>query len=212
MDTKFELKQVGSILLNAYSGIELVTKDQKLNHAQLDHLLELTERAVIRLRTLTESIRPRQSESIHKPTAPIVSEVIGNIKVNEFGWLHITLNSLLPNCKYKTPTYLQNTLTMLLTNFQKGGRKLPFFERAMLIIEEHCNIKSRQVFDQDNKGWKVIPNALKGLVIPDDDQFTLEVALLSKQSDSACCHIYLLPAEDAGEYFSVRSGNYGVTF
>ena len=42
--------------------------------------------------------------------------------------------------------------------------------KAILIIDEHCDLKNHQVFDQDNKGWKAIPNALKGLLVEDDDQ------------------------------------------
>ena len=81
--------------------------------------------------------------------------------------------------------------------------------KAILIIDEHCDLKNRQVFDQDNKGWKAIPNALKGLVVEDDDQQSLELALLSTLDSEASCHIYVLDADDAGEFFSIRSGQYG---
>ncbi len=93
----------------------------------------------------------------------------GSVEVNENGWLHITLNTLLPHCKYQTSPYLKDTIIRLLSNYQLNGGALPFYSAAMLVIDEHCNIDSRQVFDQDNKGWKAIPNALKGLVIADDD-------------------------------------------
>ena len=75
--------------------------------------------------------------------------------------------------------------------------------KAILIIDEHCDLKNRQVFDQDNKGWKAIPNALK------DDQQSLELALLSTPDSEASCHIYVLDADDAGEFFSIHSGQYG---
>lgn len=65
------------------------------------------------------------------------------------------------------------------------------------------------MFDQDNKGWKAIPNALKGLVVEDDDQQSLELALLSTSDSEAACHIYVMDADDAGEFFSIRSGQYG---
>jgi hypothetical protein len=41
------------------------------------------------------------------------------------------------------------------------------------VVDEHSSINCRRVFDQDNKGWKAIPNALKGRVIPNDDQYSL---------------------------------------
>ncbi|MEG1943365.1 MAG: hypothetical protein RR049_06060, partial [Angelakisella sp.] len=201
--------QIRTSLLGAYSNCDLLIKDCTISSAKLDGILEDAECAVLHLRKLTETIRPRQAELSHKQNTPAPLALAGTIEVNEFGWLHITLNTLLPNCRFKTPAYLQNTLSALLTHYPKDGRQLPHFDHAMLIIEEHCDIQNRQVFDQDNKSWKAIPNAIKGLIVPDDDQFTLEVALLSKLDSKASCHIYVLPADDAGEYFSIRSGNFG---
>jgi len=37
----------------------------------------------------------------------------------------------------------------------------------MLIIDEHCGIDGRYIFDQDNKGYKAVSNAIKGRLIPD---------------------------------------------
>lgn len=209
MDIKKELTQISSMLYIARGNCEVLLKDYVVSGTQLDCILNQSERAVIRLRTLAEAVRSRPVESGNKPAAPEIPGFVGKIEVSDFGWVHITLNSLLPSCKYKTPYWLQNTLSALLTGYQKNGRRLPRFERAMLIIEEHCDLQSRQVYDQDNKGWKAIPNAIKGVLVPDDDQFTLEVALLSRQSETVGCHIWVLPAEDAGEYFSVRSGSFG---
>lgn len=209
MDIKNELTQISSMLHIARGNCEVLLKDYALSGTQLDCILDQTERAVLRLRLLAETVRTRPVESAHKPPAPEVADIVGTIEVNEFGWVHITLNTLLPNCKYKTPHWLQDTLAVLLSGYPKNGRKLPRYERAMLVIEEHCSIESRQVYDQDNKGWKAIPNALKGLVFADDDQFTLEIALLAKMEDPSCCHIWVFSADEAGEYFSLRSGNYG---
>jgi hypothetical protein len=78
----------------------------------------------------------------------------------------------------------------------------------MLIIDEQCDIDSRQIFDQDNKGWKAIPNALKGRVIRDDDQFSLGIMLTSTRSNKTACHIYLIPNEDIGDFIAVKDGNY----
>ena len=51
---------------------------------------------------------------------------------------------------------------------------------------------------------KAIPNALKGIVISDDDQFSLQISLLSTLSARPCCHIYLLPQNAADYFFSLR--------
>ena len=36
----------------------------------------------------------------------IISKVAGEIEVTAEGWLHIKLNTLLPNCRYKTNSYI----------------------------------------------------------------------------------------------------------
>ena len=76
------------------------------------------------------------------------------------------------------------------------------------MIDEHCDIAARQVYDQDNKAWKAISNALKGRVVADDDQYSLGVCLLSRRSSEAECHIYVLPVQDAGDFFFLRSDQY----
>lgn len=69
--------------------------------------------------------------------------------------------------------------------------------RAMLVIEEFCDADSHQVCDEDNRGWKVVSNAIKGRLVADDDQFTLSVCLLSQRfSGKKACHIYVLPLQD----------------
>lgn len=138
--------------------------------------------------------------------------IAGRVEVNENDWLHITLNTLLPHCKYQTSPYLKDTLIRLLSNYQLNGGTLPFYRTAMLIIDEHCNIENRQIFDQDNKGWKVVPNALKGLVISDDDQFSLGVALISTWDREISCHIHVMNIEDAGAFFSFQTGDCGSYF
>lgn len=59
-----------------------------------------------------------------------------------------------------------------------------------------------------NKAWKAISNALKGRVVADDDQYSLGVCLLSRRSSEAECHIYVLPVQDAGDFFFLRSDQY----
>lgn len=87
--------------------------------------------------------------------------------------------------------------------------QLPWFSKALLAIDEWSNIQNRQIYDQDNKGWKAIPNILKGRVLADDDQYHLEIALLSRQEEQPFCHIFILPAEEADAFFTLRSGNFG---
>ena len=61
----------------------------------------------------------------------IISKVAGEIEVTAEGWLHIKLNTLLPNCRYKTNSYIQDTLTRLL---EECDKPLPMFDKAFLAI------------------------------------------------------------------------------
>ena len=86
--------------------------------------------------------------------------------------------------------------------FQSAGRRLCAGDG-----QDH----GRHIFDQDNKGWKAVSNAIKGRIIPDDDQYTLSVALLSTRSRQNVCHITVLDMKDAPNFFSARAGDYSVT-
>lgn len=78
-----------------------------------------------------------------------------------------------------------------------------------MVIDEHSAIEGRHIFDQDNKGWKAVSNAFKGRLFPDDDQYTLSIALLStKTTQTVCCHITILPLEDAHDFFAAHSSDY----
>lgn len=175
MPSKKEIAQLQKLLEKAATeGVLLDTTEKSGLGRQLLNLLEPLENAVLLARRMAEE-QPRRSsgQSARSPVWP-VTEIAGTIETNEFGWLHITLNTLLPHCRFKTPAYLSDTITRLVEGHQARGKQIPFFRRALLVIDEHCDVKNRQVFDQDNKGWKAIPNALKGLVVEDDDQQSLD--------------------------------------
>lgn len=183
----------------------IIALDTEPNKNLCEKALGEAESIVLQMRAFYESISPEAYMKFKKPQAPRLENITGIIEVTRYNWLHIQLNTLLPHCRYAVPAYLSDTLAQLLKGFASGGGKLPKYEKAFLVIEEHCNIKSRRVFDEDNKGWKAIPNALKGAVIKDDDQFSLQIALLSKISDTACCHIYVMDKDDAEVFFSIRN-------
>jgi hypothetical protein len=177
------------------------TGDAKLTEA-FDKLCERFERGAVLLRNIREKNRiPDKALPGDAMRAGAPLHVSGSCEVTDYGFVHIAMNALLPNCRFGAPAYVSDTVTRLLDEYERGGRTLPRFKSAMLIVDEHCDVKSRNVFDQDNKAWKAIPNALKGRLIPDDDQFTLDVALVSEKCDTPSCHIYLLPREDAGDFF-----------
>ena len=180
---------------------------------ELDKLTTMLEDAVLYARALNEycyiDIQPLEKVSADFDGHWAGNVNTGAIEVNENGWLHITLNTLLPHCKQKSSKWLRNTILRLLNSYRQTGHSLPYFERAMLVVDEHCNIENRQIYDQDNKSWKAIPNALKGLVIADDDQFSLGLLLMSTVSDAPACHIYVMDIADAEGYLSLHHGECG---
>jgi len=196
-------QRTGEIAALADSGQPVPAKLQRA----LEQTMERFEQAALELRRLCEKNSPGVGGYGNRPAAPRM-EAGGYVERFGYGWLHIQLNTLLPHCRYQTPEWLSDTIRRLLDEYESGGSELPRFNRAMLVIDEHCGIDGRHIFDQDNKGWKAVSNALKGRLIPDDDQHTLSLALLSRKSELNVCHIALLDQADAADFFSMHSGDY----
>ncbi len=204
METKNGLLEIKSLLGQATAAVGMAALGGENAAAQLERLNAALEHAAVLSRNTLEQARPcAEFLQEGKPLAPRV-DIGGTVRLLDGRWLHIRLDTLLPHCRYQVPVYLSDTITRLLDGFGQGGGKLPYYEKATLVIDEHCSRKTRTVFDQDNKGWKAVPNALKGRLFPDDDQFSLGIALLSTESEKAGCNIYVMPAEDAGEFFELR--------
>jgi len=220
MNIRKELENIRGMIHKAYyqsSVLDTIVTDPCESNPQfsgeLDKLVSSLEKTVMRARYLNEAcymdIQPIETMAVDYERHWAKNMVRGKVEVDENGWLHIVLDTLLPHCKRGTSPWLRDTLARLLYGYKQNGGQLPYFERAMLVINEHCDIKNRQVYDQDNKAWKVIPNVLKGLVIADDDQFSLGVALISTWDDVPACHIHVMDMIDAGTYFSLYLGDSG---
>lgn len=139
----------------------------------------------------------------------INAPIPGFLRITDYGWLRIHLDTLLPDNRTGNPGLYLKSAELLLRGYVAQYGRLPFFEKALLVILESCNIENRRAFDQDNKAWKGIPNLLKGLVIEDDDQFHLEIALLTDRSNRIGSDIFVLPSDDAEAFFALRSGMIG---
>ena len=94
--------------------------------------------------------------------------------------LHRPADEEKPSAAYQVPVWLSDTIRRLLDEYEAGGRELPYYEHALMVIDERSDIEGRRVFDQDNTGFKAASNAVKGRLVPDDDQYTLSVALLAE--------------------------------
>ena len=195
----------GALVAMADGG---VVQPQKLRRT-LEQAVGSFETATVELRRLCEQNMPPAGGLAHKPVVPR-RDVTGTVELIDGNWLHIQINTLLPSVAFQVPVWLSDTISRLLDEYESGGRSLPYYTRALLVIDEHSDIEGRRVFDQDNKSWKTVSNAIKGRLIPDDDQYTLGVALLSSRSSENACHITLLDSADAADFFAVRSGEYGL--
>lgn len=192
----------GGLVALADGGAQSPGKLQR----NLEDTMAKLESATLELRGICEAHCPVPAALPGKPALPNM-ELTGSVELIEYGWLHLTLHTLLPHCRFQTPQYLSDTIVRLLDGYERKGHPLPHFTRALLVIDEHCDIGTRRVYDQDNKGWKAVSNAIKGRLIGDDDQFTLGVALVSTRSTENSCHIFLLDMEDASDFFAFYSGN-----
>ena len=125
----------------------------------------------------------------------------GHIEIAGAGWVHMQIDTLLPHCRYMPATWLTDTVRQLLTAYMQHTNFRLHFKQMLLVIDEHSDVDGRHVFDQDNKGWKAVSNALKGLVIDDDDQYHLSVHMMSSRSAENVCHISLVLPESEEEFF-----------
>lgn len=208
-----DIARIQQLVGNAFTStgaLVALSDGGQLQPAKLRRTLEHTmcsfESATVELRRLCEQYMPPASGIGQKPVLPL-RETIGSVELIEYQWLHITLNTLLPSAAYQVPVWLSDTLRRLLDDYESGGRTLPYYHHALMVIDERSDVSGRRVYDQDNKGYKTISNALKGRVFPDDDQYTLGVALLSSRSSENVCHITILDRADAGDFFSLRVGD-----
>ncbi len=128
----------------------------------------------------------------------------GEIDVTHDGWVKLTLNSLLPNCRHRISGYIGDTIGRLISSY---GGQLPYFDTAFMAIVEYCNNERHIALDNDNKGWKMIPNALKGRIIKDDNQFILSMGLFTKISDDLKCEVYVMPPEDGNIFMELLNSD-----
>ena len=173
---------------------------EKIN-TLLDAAMQKIEITCIRMRRLCEEVRPVLPNSRFVYANYHTKDISGEITLMDTGWLDIRLNALLPHCKTVGGTaYISDTISRLLSKFKNAGGEIPMFDKAFLAIVEHSPLNAAGTFDHDNKGFKSVVNALKGRLFPDDNQFEMSLGLFTVQDEDACCHIYVMPFEAAGDF------------
>ena len=208
-ELKADLTRLRNLIGDAFSktGSLLALADMESpDPDRLQRALEFTgeqfERATLELRRLCEQAMPGTGGYAQRPRLA-AQEIVGSVEMLDYTWLHIRINTLLPHCRYQTPAWLTDSIHRLLDGYEATGRQLPFYRnRAALVIEEYSDIDNRTIYDQDNKGWKAVSNALKGRLFPDDNQYDLGLVLLSRRSRDCTTHISVLDMEDLGQFLA----------
>ena len=212
-ELKSDMTRIQELICEAYTatgGLVALAEGGMMTREKRQQTLERTmekfEQSVIEMRRLCERNSPGVGGYGGKPPIP-AREVTGEVSVLEYSWLHIKLNALLPHCRFQTPGWLTDTIRLLLDAYEAEGRSIPFYKHgAVLFIDEHSDITGRNIYDQDNKGWKAVSNALKGRVFPDDDQYSLGVVLLSAHSHENVTHVTVTDTIDVGSFMDMRYG------
>ena len=189
-------------VLQHLSRMLLANKENgRLGAKRIDDYLCEVEKLCVKSRSVLDKYRPQEISGTSYETVNNI-DIAGSLDVTNEGWLHITLNTLLPNCRHRVSNYIGDTIGRLIQNC---SYPLPYFDKAFLAIVEYCNHENHNALDSDNKGWKMIPNALKGSVIEDDSQFVLSIGLFTEISDEVRCEIYVMPYEDSSIFTALLS-------
>ena len=127
------------------------------------------------------------------------------MKVTHEGWTVIRLDTLLQNARRRTTGYIENTILELLKQWRGSGGVLQWYRHAFVVITEHTDRKSGNVYDPDNREWKAVTNALKGVLFEDDDQFTVSLILDTVPDGRGYTEIAVLPYHEVAAYLSGRN-------
>lgn len=204
-DFRNDVLTMREYLLNAVKAadeLKAVSEGAPISPAGLQQTLEKAsgqfEYVVLELRRICERYCPGVG-GYPKQRLIEAARPTGKVELLEGRWVHITLNTLLPHCRFHSPIWFSDTIRRMLDEYELDHDWLPFYPKAVLVIEEACSIGGRHIFDQDNKGWKAVSNAIKGRLIPDDDQFSLSIVMRSVFSDEDCCRILVGLENEAPE-------------
>ena len=130
------------------------------------------------------------------------SAASGTAELIENGWFHLRLEANLPSAKNIADVKrISKTVTNLLDYYAGCRGSLPEYERVFVAIIEHTDPENAPTYDHDNKGYRSIPNALKGRMFADDDQFTMSLGLFTvENSNDPHCEVYVIPLEDTAAF------------
>ena len=119
-------KDAQKVLTRLDALYETNSKSKVVVERAIDDYLWEVESLCVKSRIRLDCFRSSKNESdlFHQENSPI--EVAGSIEVTFEGWLHITLNTLLPNCKYRVSGNIGNTISRLVKEYEYDD--VPYFE------------------------------------------------------------------------------------
>lgn len=130
---------------------------------------------------------------------PYCTEDNCSVQITREGWTHIRLNTLLLSNRQRVTGYIESSLLRILHEHRSDGGNLPWYERAFVVITEHTEKRrSDRTFDPDNKEWKCVLNALKGVLFEDDNSQTVSLILDSVPDGKGFTEVAVVP------YFEVK--------
>lgn len=169
-----------------------------------DEALCAAEQAALAARRAYGGLLCTEAKSGRPVLLPRAPAVPGSVRVTPEGWTVVRLDTLLQNARRTPAGYLEGTILGLLRAYRRGGKSLPWYSRAFVVIIEHTGRGQGNVYDPDNREWKCVTNALKGALFEDDDQLTVSLLLDSVCDGKGFTEIAVLPYADAGKWFSER--------
>ena len=136
LEKKDHVKRIQEITFEAYksSGRIAALLDQNTGPSEqlseeLERVAAQIEHGAIELRNLCARYQAPLPPVGQKPALEPLN-IAGRAECNEFGWLHIQLNALLPNCRFASPLWITDTITRLLDRLERRNGKLPLLEEA----------------------------------------------------------------------------------
>lgn len=184
--------------------LEQMPADAPERSRTADEVLCAAETAVLTARRVFGGMLEKGRQGKPLRLVPRSAEVTGSVKVTREGWTVIRLDTLLQNARRRTTGYIENSILELLKQWRGSGGVLPWYRHAFVVITEHTDRKSGNVYDPDNREWKAVTNALKGVLIEDDDQFTVSLILDTVPDGKGYTEIVVLPYHETAAYLSGR--------
>ena len=185
--------------------LERMPSDAPERSRTADETLCAAETAVLAARRAFGGMMEKGRQGKPLRLVPRSAEVTGAVKVTREGWTVIRLDTMLQNARRRTTGYIENSILELLKQWRGSGGVLPWYRHAFVVITEHTDGKGGNVYDPDNREWKAVTNALKGVLFEDDDQFTVSLILDTVPDGRGYTEITVLPYHEAAAYLVGQS-------